>query len=99
DSMLAARVSPRVIQLKDSIFFIDSTDFARSRRWLFGDGDFSNRASGTHRYRAPGNYVITLIVNGNIRDSFFIRVEGTGYRYTAVDSVFKIIAPPAALQD
>lgn len=94
----AAQVSPRVIHLKDSIYFIDSTPSARSRRWIFGDGNFSARASGTHRYNAPGNYVVTLILNETIRDSFFIRVEGSAYRYTAADSVFKIIAPPAVLQ-
>src|SRR5690606_34567782 len=98
DRMLTAQVYPRIIELKDSIYFIDSTHFSQTRRWLFGDGDFSTEASGHHRYSSPGNYVVTLIVNENIRDSFFIRVEGTGYQYTAVDSVFKIVAPAAALQ-
>lgn len=98
DSMLAARVSPRVMQFNDSMYFVDSSDFADKRRWLFGDGNFSTAASGVYRYAAPGNYVVTLLVNETIRDSFFVRVEGTGYQYTAVDSVFKIIAPPAALQ-
>lgn len=98
DNFLKAKVSPRVIPMTDSIYFYDSTHFANTYKWLFGDGSFSTARSGTHQYNIPGNYVVTLIVNSQFRDSFFIRVEGTGYTYTEQDSVFKIVGPPAALQ-
>lgn len=98
DSMLHAKVSPRVINLSDSLFFYDSTEFARSYKWLFGDGTFDTAQNGYHQYKAPGNYVVSLIVNNEFRDSFFVRVKGTGYTYNAQDSVFKIVGPPAALQ-
>lgn len=99
DSMLQAKVSPRIINLSDSLSFYDSTGFAKSYKWLFGDGTFDTAQSGYHRYKAPGNYVVSLIVNNEFRDSFFVRVKGTNYTYNAQDSVFKIVGPPAALQD
>jgi len=98
DSMLRAKVSPRIIDQADSLYFYDSTDFATSHKWLFGDGTFTTDRNGYHRYKAAGNYVVFLIVNDKFRDSFFVRVKGTGYTYTAQDSVFKIVGPPAALQ-
>lgn len=98
DSMLRAKVSPRIIKLADSLYYYDSTDFAQSYKWLFGDGTFDTVQNGYHRYKAPGNYVVSLIVNNQFRDSFYVRVEGSGYTYNAQDSVFKIVGPPAALQ-
>jgi hypothetical protein len=98
DSVLHAKVSPRIIQQSDSLHFYDSTEFATSYKWLFGDGTFATVQSGYHRYKAPGNYVVSLIVNNQFKDSFFVRVQGTGYTYNAQDSVFKIVGPPAALQ-
>lgn len=98
DSMLHAKVTPRIIKLSDSLSFYDSTEFAQSYKWLFGDGTFATTQNGYHRYKAPGNYVVSLIVNNQFKDSFFVRVQGTGYTYNAQDSVFKIVGPPAALQ-
>ncbi len=98
NTLLHAKVTPRVIQMNDSIHFYDSTHFATSYKWLLGDGSFTTGQSGYHQYDKPGNYVVTLIVNNEFRDSFFIRVEGTGYTYTQQDSVFKIVGPPAAMQ-
>ncbi|MFA6059893.1 MAG: PKD domain-containing protein [Taibaiella sp.] len=98
DSILHAKVSPRIIQQSDSLHFYDSTEFAKSYKWLFGDGTFATTQSGYHRYKAPGNYVVSLTVNNQFKDSFFVRVQGAGYTYNAQDSVFKIVGPPAALQ-
>lgn len=98
DSVLHAKVSPRIIQQSDSLHFYDSTDFAKSYKWLFGDGTFATTQSGYHRYKAAGNYVVSLIVNNQFKDSFFVRVQRTGYSYNAQDSVFKIVGPPAALE-
>lgn len=98
DSVLHAKVSPRIIQQYDSLHFYDSTEFAKSYKWLFGDGTFATTQSGYHRYKAAGNYVVSLIVNNQFKDSFFVRVQSTGYTYNAQDSIFKIVGPPAALQ-
>jgi hypothetical protein len=98
DSVLHAKVSPRIIKQSDSLQFYDSTEFATSYKWLFGDGTFATTQSGYHRYKAPGNYVVSLTVNNQFKDSFFVRVQSTGYTYNAQDSVFKIVGPPAALQ-
>jgi hypothetical protein len=98
DSVLHAKVTPRIINLSDSLSFYDSTEFAKSYKWLFGDGAFTTSQSGYHRYKAPGNYVVTLMVNNEFKDSFFVRVKSAGYSYNAQDSVFKIVGPPAALQ-
>ena len=35
-----------------------------SRRWDFGDGQFSAERHPTHRYQEPGEYVVTLYVKG-----------------------------------
>lgn len=98
DSVLRAKVSPRVINLSDSLYFYDSTDFARSYKWTFSDGTFDTTQNGYHRYTLPGNYMVTLTVNNQFKDSFFVRVKSSGYTYTAQDSIFNIEATPAALQ-
>ncbi len=59
---------------------------------------FDTTPNGYHRYIAAGNYIVSLIVNNRFKDSFFVRVKGAGYTYTARDSIFKIVGPPAALQ-
>lgn len=98
DSMLRAGITPRTMMLGDSLYFIDSTDFATSYRWQFGDGQQSFAQKGYYRYKSPGNYTILLTVNNAVKDSFVVSVQGTGYVYDAHDSIFKIVAPAAALQ-
>lgn len=98
DSNLKARVSPRSISVTDSIYFSDSTDFAKTYTWHFGDGQFSDKRNGYHRFNTPGNYTVVLTVNNKIRDSFVVSVLDRGYTYTAHDSIFKIVAPSRALQ-
>lgn len=98
DNSLKARVSPRSISINDSIYFSDSTEFAKTRSWHFGDGQLSNLKSGYHKFSSPGNYTVVLTVNDNLRDSFVVSVQDGGYTYTAHDSIFKIVAVDRALQ-
>ena len=42
-----------------------STGPVTSRFWTFGDGTTSSLANPTHVYTQPGQYTVTLLVNGN----------------------------------
>ncbi|MBK7587358.1 MAG: T9SS type A sorting domain-containing protein [Bacteroidetes bacterium] len=44
------------------ITLIDSSTFATSYKWYFGDGDSSNVANPLHTYITNGSYDITMIV-------------------------------------
>lgn len=102
DSNIKAKVSPRVVKLADTIFYIDSTPNIVSYKWDFGDKTFDTTQSGFHVYKQPGNYTVSLTVknaqNSLSKDIFLVRIEGTGYTYNQQDSVFKIVAPAEALQ-
>lgn len=102
DSNIKAKVYPRIVKLADTVFYSDSTPDITSCRWDFGDNSFDTAQNGYHKYMQPGNYLVSLKVtnakNNVYKDSFFVRIEGSGYTYTQQDSVFKIIAQAEAIQ-
>jgi hypothetical protein len=102
DSNIKAKVYPRIAKLADTVFYTDSTPDIVSYRWDFGDNSFDTVQNGHHKYAQPGNYLVSLKVtnakNNVYKDSFFVRVEGSGYTYTQQDSVFKIVAQAEAIQ-
>ncbi len=51
------------VQFKDTVLF--SVNPATSRSWNFGDGSTSIARNPVHRYTAPGNYNVVLIIGGN----------------------------------
>lgn len=95
---IRAGIYPRVVSLTDSIYFSDSSAFAKQYRWVFGDGTQAFTPAGYHRYAAPGNYTVTLTINNEFTDTFFISVNNNGAAYTLADSLVKIQGPDMAMQ-
>ncbi len=95
---LKSGIYPRVVSQTDSIYFSDSSDFAKQYRWAFGDGSQSFTPAGYHHYNAPGNYTVTLTVNNKFTDTFFVSVNAVGPNYSIADSVMKIEGPDMAMQ-
>ena len=55
-----ARVG-QTVQLEDSSSDAEGSGIAW-RAWDFGDGETATGSSPTHRYRAPGDFTVTLTV-------------------------------------
>jgi gliding motility-associated-like protein len=55
---------------RDSVAFFNTSLNATSVKWNFGDGGTSTNTNQTHIFKAPGNYLVTLIAyNGNCSDT------------------------------
>ncbi|MEM9930810.1 MAG: PKD domain-containing protein, partial [Bacteroidota bacterium] len=46
------------------VAFFDQSSGAKSWLWNFGDGDTSSQANPVHQYATPGNYTVTLTIDG-----------------------------------
>lgn len=95
---IKASVWPRTLSIKDSIYFKDSTGFAKSARWAFGDGNQSFVQNGAYHYNKPGNYLVQLTVNNRYTDTFFVTVYDTAKVVSIRDSVATIDAPVMGMQ-
>ena len=95
---LSADVYPRMLTLRDSIFYTDATSFAKNHRWDFGDGNYSISKKGIYKFTYPGNYLVRLTVNNSIVDTFYITVKDTAKISTINDSLLKIEGPSVAMQ-
>lgn len=95
---ISAEVYPRLITLKDSLFFHDSTSFAKDYRWNFGDGNYAISSKGIHKFSTPGNYIIHLTINNKFTDTFYVTVKDTVKLIPIEDSVLKIDGPLIGIQ-
>jgi hypothetical protein len=95
---IRASVTPHVLSIKDSLFFKDNSKFASDWRWNFGDNTQAFSAEGYHRYAAPGNYTIQLLINGKYADTFLVSVTDIPPVPTLVDSLPLIEAPILGMQ-
>lgn len=59
----------------DTLLFEDKTQFAKTKRWSFGDGATSDKNSGIHFYNKPGYYQVTLIIDNKYSKSFPVMVR------------------------
>lgn len=95
---ISAEVYPRILTLKDSVFFRDSTFFAKDYRWDFGDGNYAISPKGYHKFTTPGNYIIKLTINSKFTDIFYITVKDTVKITPLEDSLLKVDGPIIAMQ-
>ena len=60
-----------------TVSFRDRSTGVTSRVWDFGDGGTSTSSRPSHTYTDPGNYTVTLTINGNVVEEKqdFIRVS------------------------
>ncbi|WP_294208629.1 PKD domain-containing protein [uncultured Chryseobacterium sp.] len=68
-------VYPSSVKVGDTLMFEDKTQFAKTKRWNFGDGTTSDKSSGIHFYSKPGYYQVTLIIDNEYTKSFPVMVS------------------------
>lgn len=71
-------VYPSSVAVGDTLLFEDKTQFAKTKRWNFGDGTTSDKSSGIHFYNKPGYYQVTLIIDNKYSKSFPVMVSARG---------------------
>jgi len=71
-------VYPSNLSVGDTLLFEDKTQFAKTKRWNFGDGSTSDKNSGIHFYDKPGYYQVSLIVDNKYTKSFPVMVSARG---------------------
>jgi hypothetical protein len=68
-------VYPSTLMVGDTLLFEDKTQFAKTKRWSFGDGATTDKNSGIHFYNKPGYYQVTLIIDSKYSKSFPVMVR------------------------
>lgn len=98
DRTIVAYIAPLDIECSESIQFSDSTRFANTWFWEFGNGDSSHERNGSYVFKQSGKYQVRLTVNGKYEKRFIVnvrdKVKGDENR-----ELIKIIAPGYALQN
>lgn len=96
---IVAAVYPTSLNVGDTLTFEDKTTFGKTRKWDFGDGFNSDKNKGSHFFKKPGYYQVSVIIDNKYTKSFPVLVSGA---YTpkmdTVKSVTKIDAPTQAMQ-
>lgn len=90
-------VYPASIKVGDTLNFNDKTQFAKQKKWDFGDGNTSDKSNGIHFYNKPGYYNVTLIIDNKYSKSFPILVSARDIIAPVVDELAKIDAPSQAM--
>ncbi len=74
-----ASVYPRELTVNDILYYSDSTKDINSRLWEFvswdGSSTKTSRPKGTYQFRKEGQYLIKLSINGELADTFSIKVK------------------------
>ena len=92
-------VYPSNLKEGDTLSFEDKTQFAKTKRWNFGDGTTSDKSKGIHFYNRPGYYQVTLIIDNKYSKSFPIIVSPRNVtKKDTVKKVTLIDAPSQATQ-
>lgn len=94
-------VYPSSLSVGDTLLFEDKTQFAKTKRWNFGDGTTSDKNSGIHFYNRPGYYQVSLIVDNKYTKSFPVMVAARSLQKAKDTSKIKstIEAPIQAMQN
>lgn len=92
-------VYPSSVMVKDSLFFEDKTQFAKTKKWDFGDGTTSDKGKGVHFYSKPGYYQVTLIIDNKFSKSFPVLVNAkAATKKDSIPSITRIDGPTQARQ-
>ncbi|ASW74485.1 hypothetical protein IQ37_13260 [Chryseobacterium piperi] len=68
-------VYPSTLSVGDTLLFEDKTQFAKTKKWNFGDGATSDKSNGFHFYSRPGYYSVTLMIDNKYSKSFPVLVS------------------------
>ncbi|UQB69219.1 PKD domain-containing protein [Epilithonimonas zeae] len=96
---IVAAVYPTSLNVGDTLTFEDKTTFGKTRKWDFGDGFNSDKNKGSHFFKKPGYYQVSVIIDNKYTKSFPVLVSG-GYSKPAdtAKAATRIDAPTQAMQ-
>ncbi|MFC4163077.1 PKD domain-containing protein [Epilithonimonas zeae] len=96
---IVAAVYPTSLNVGDTLTFEDKTTFGKTRKWDFGDGFNSDKNKGSHFFKKPGYYQVSVIIDNKYTKSFPVLVSGGFSKPTDTTKVAtKIDAPTQAMQ-
>lgn len=98
---IVAVVYPTSLSVGDTLLFEDKTQFAKTKRWNFGDGTTSDKNTGIHFYGKPGYYQVSLIIDNKYTKSFPVMVSARSTQQPKDTTKIKttIDAPTQAMQN
>ncbi|MDR6920884.1 MULTISPECIES: PKD domain-containing protein [Chryseobacterium] len=92
-------VYPSTLFVGDTLSFDDNTQFAKTKKWTFGDGTTSDKSKGIHFYNKSGYYTVSLIVDNKYTKSFQVMVRERPMRQDTTKTATTIEAPLQAMQN
>jgi len=96
---IVAAVYPTSLNVGDTLTFEDKTTFGKTRKWDFGDGFNSDKNKGSHFFKKPGYYQVSVIIDNKYTKSFPVLVSGGFSKPADTTKVAtKIDAPTQAMQ-
>lgn len=94
---IQAFVTPLEVKVNEPVYFSDSTRRAQQWLWDFGNGETTDKSSGSYIYNKPGKYQIKLIIDRKYEKKILVTVLPENSHDTNNDLI-KIIAPEMAIQ-
>jgi len=96
---IVAAVYPTSLNVGDTLTFEDKTAFGKTRKWDFGDGFNSDKNKGSHFFKKPGYYQVSVIIDNKYTKSFPVLVSGGISRQVdTIKAATRIDAPSQAMQ-
>lgn len=96
---IVAAVYPTSLNVGDTLTFEDKTAFGKTRKWDFGDGFNSDKNKGSHFFKKPGYYQVSVIIDNKYTKSFPVLVSGGISRQVdTIKATTRIDAPSQAMQ-
>jgi len=90
-----------VVDVYENVYFTNTSSYADSYRWDFGDGILSSEPNPTHYYELPGRYLVTLeAFKGSQeldRTSMYIDVTSTSLEIEVLEFYDKYPIPEASI--
>jgi hypothetical protein len=74
---VSARLLKDEIFLNENLVYSDNTANAKNWVWEFGNGDKSNLQNGSYKFKRPGDYIVRITVDGNLKQQFPVNVKDT----------------------
>jgi PKD repeat protein len=91
DVLYVASEFPDTVQAGTTVQFIDSSMYANSWQWYFGDGNNSTTPNPQHTYQNKGTFIVTLLVtntagcSGSTNNAIIV-TSGIGIREQAIEA-------------
>lgn len=96
DAPIQATLYPQHLFLTEPIYFSDSTRYANSVVWEFGNGDTYIKPKGKYIFKEAGQYKVRLTINNNTSQTFLVDVA-PAFQQQKIDSTVKILADASGI--